>query len=70
MVKLSWKDPEEIAGALLEAHPQQDPLRLSFPKLQNLVADLPEFGDDPNGSNESLLEAIQMAWLAEKGPSP
>ena len=38
-MKLSWKDPEAIAEALLAKHPQQDPLRLSFPKLQKLVAE-------------------------------
>jgi FeS assembly protein IscX len=26
------------------------------------VADLDEFDDDPGSSNESKLEAIQMAW--------
>jgi FeS assembly protein IscX len=30
------------------------------------VRDLPGFDDDPNRSNEKILEAIQMAWLDER----
>jgi FeS assembly protein IscX len=66
-VKLTWNDPEEIAWILLERHPQQDPLRLSFPKLQKLILEIPEFCGSPEGANERILESIQMAWLEEKG---
>jgi FeS assembly protein IscX len=31
------------------------------------VQSLPDFADDPNKSNEKVLEAIQAAWLAERG---
>jgi FeS assembly protein IscX len=30
------------------------------------VRELPGFSDDPNKSNEKILEAIQMAWLDER----
>jgi FeS assembly protein IscX len=30
--------------------------------LRQWVIDLDEFGDDPQGSTEGKLEAIQMAW--------
>jgi len=30
------------------------------------VQQLPDFKDDPNKSNEKILEAIQMAWLDER----
>jgi FeS assembly protein IscX len=33
-----------------------------FTDLRQWVVDLDEFDDDPTGSNESKLEAIQMAW--------
>ena len=46
--------------------PTVDPLKLSFPKLHALVCGLEEFGDKPDGSNEKILENIQMAWLEEK----
>ena len=65
MNKLTWKDAEDIAFALIDAHPGQDPLKLSFPKLHKLVTELPDFGDDPETSNEAILEAIQMAWYEE-----
>jgi FeS assembly protein IscX len=65
MNKLTWKDAEEIAFALIDKHPGQDPLKLSFPKLHTLVLELEDFGDDPEKSNEAVLEAIQMAWYEE-----
>jgi len=63
--KLTWKDADEIAYALIDAHPDQDPLKLSFPKLHKLVTELEDFGDDPEKSSESILESIQMAWYEE-----
>jgi FeS assembly protein IscX len=63
--KLTWKDADEIAYALIDAHPDQDPLKLSFPKLHKLVIELEDFGDDPEKSSESILESIQMAWYEE-----
>ena len=63
--KLTWKDADEIAYALIDTHPDQDPLKLSFPKLHKLVIELEDFGDDPDKSSESILESIQMAWYEE-----
>ena len=63
--KLTWKDADEIAYALIDKFPEQDPLKLSFPKLHQMVIELEEFGDDPQKSSESILEAIQMAWYEE-----
>ena len=64
-LKLTWKDTDEIAYALIDAHPDQDPLKLSFPKLHKMVIELEDFGDDPDKSSESILESIQMAWYEE-----
>ena len=64
-MKLTWKDAEEIAWALKDKFPDQDPLRLSFPKLHKLIVELEDFGDNPSASNEAVLEAIQMAWYEE-----
>ncbi len=63
--KLTWKDAEEIAYALIDKFPDQDPLKLHFPKLHKMVTELEDFGDDPEKSNEGILEAIQMAWYEE-----
>jgi FeS assembly protein IscX len=63
--KLTWRDADEIAYALVDKFPGQDPLKLSFPKLHKMVIELAEFGDAPDKSSESILESIQMAWYEE-----
>lgn len=65
-MKLTWKDHEEIAWALADKFPDQDPLKLSFPKLHKMVTELDEFSDSPDASNEKVLENIQMSWVEEK----
>ena len=62
---LTWRDTEDIAIALSERYPDTDPLKVRFIDLHRQVTELPGFSDDPKASNESLLEAIQMAWLDE-----
>ena len=62
---VTWKDTEEIAIALAEKFPETDPLTLRFTDLHKWVTELEDFTDDPKGSSESILEAIQMAWLEE-----
>jgi len=64
-MKLTWQDSEEIASALVDKYPGQDPLRLSFPKLHQMVCALDEFQDDPTASSEKILEHIQMTWYEE-----
>jgi FeS assembly protein IscX len=64
-MKLTWDDQEEIAWALADRHPDQDPLRLSFPKLHQMICELEDFAGAPEGSNERILETIQMAWREE-----
>jgi FeS assembly protein IscX len=66
MTKLTWKDYEEIASALLDKYPDQDPLKVSFPKLHKMVVALAGFQSAPNDSNEKILETIQMTWYEEK----
>ncbi len=66
VMKLTWRDNEEIAWALLDKFPDQDPLKLSFPKLHKLVCELEEFDDKPEASSEKLLENIQMTWYEER----
>lgn len=62
---MKWTDTREIAIALLDAHPDTDPRYVRFTDLHAWVAALPEFSDDPERSNEKILEAIQMTWLDE-----
>ena len=66
MKKLRWTDVNDIAIELEEAHPDADVENLRFTDLWKWVQALPGFADDPNKSNEKILEAIQMAWLDER----
>jgi len=66
MIKdLTWDDAMDIGILLSEKHPELDPLAVRFTDLHRYVIELPEFKDDPKKSNESKLEAIQMAWHDE-----
>jgi FeS assembly protein IscX len=62
---MKWSDAEDIAIALLEAHPDTDPLAVRFTDLHKWVIALEDFDDDPKASNEGILEAIQMKWHDE-----
>ena len=64
-MKLTWNDAEDIAITLSEKYPDLDPLTARFSDLHRWVTELPDFEDDPKKSNESILEAIQMAWFEE-----
>jgi FeS assembly protein IscX len=61
----NWKDAEEIGIQLHEKFPDLDPLTIRFTDLHKKVTELEGFSDDPVKSNESKLEAIQMAWYEE-----
>ncbi len=65
--RLRWTDVNDIAIELEEAHPDADNVNLRFPDLHKWVMALPGFDDDPNKSNEKILEAIQAAWIEERG---
>jgi len=62
---LHWSDIEEIGILLAEKFPEIDPLTVRFTDLHRYVTELPGFVDDPKKSNESKLEAVQMAWYDE-----
>ena len=63
---LRWTDVNRIAEELEDRHPDVDVVNLRFTDLWKWVQDLPDFDDDPNRSNEKILEAIQAAWLEER----
>ena len=62
---LMWTDSLEIALDLIEEHPDVDPMQLHFPELMKWVLALERFEDDPTHCGERVLEAIQLAWIAE-----
>ena len=63
--EISWEDSEEIGIQLQEKFPDADPLTVRFTDLLKHVLELDGFIGDPAKSNESKLEAIQMAWYEE-----
>lgn len=65
-MKLLWTDSREIAIALNDRFPDYDVKHVRFTDLWKMVQGLPNFQDDPQRSNEKILEAIQMAWLDEQ----
>ena len=62
---LNWDSAEDIAIELADKFPDQNPLEVRFTDLHRYVTELPNFTADPKASNESKLEAIQMAWHEE-----
>lgn len=64
-MSLKWSDTLDIAIELAEKYPDVDVQYIRFTDLHRYVTELADFADDPNKSNEKILEAIQMAWLDE-----
>ena len=65
MPGLTWDHIDDIALSLYEEHPDTDPLQVRFTDLHKWITELDGFDDDPGGSTEGKLEAIQMAWYEE-----
>jgi len=63
--EFGWENSEEIGIQLQEKFPDLDPLAVRFTDLLKYVTELDGFTGDPAKSNESKLEAIQMAWYEE-----
>jgi FeS assembly protein IscX len=63
---MKWTDIYDIAIELEEKYPSQDNINLRFTDLHKWITSLPEFNDDPNKSNEKILESIQAAWIDER----
>ena len=64
-MSLKWIDTLDIAIELAEKHGDVDPQYIRFTDLHSWVCELEDFDDDPEHSNEKILEAIQMAWIDE-----
>ena len=62
---MKWTDVQAIAEALYDAHPDVDPKVIRFTDLHAWVMALDSFSDEPNNSNEKILEAIQQLWIEE-----
>ena len=62
---LKWTDSLDIAIDLIEKYPDIDPKYIRFTDLHKCVVELEDFEDNPDNSNEKILEAIQMNWIEE-----
>lgn len=62
---LMWSDSNELAIALMEAHPETDPRSLRFTELREWIIALDDFADDPSHCGERVLEGVQLAWMDE-----
>ena len=62
---MKWTDALDIAIALEDSHSDVDPQWVRFTDLHRWITELEGFADDPEKSNEKILEAIQMAWIDE-----
>ena len=61
-----WTNARGIAEELCDNEPDLDPVTLRLSELRERVLALPDFDDDPEASNERVLEAILQAWIDER----
>lgn len=64
-MSLSWQNTREIGEALYDQFPDLDPKTVRFTDLHRWVCELEDFNDNPEASNEKILEAILLVWLDE-----
>jgi FeS assembly protein IscX len=62
---MKWTDSRDIAIELSDLYPEIDPKNVRFTDLHQWVMELENFDDDPNYSNEKILEAIILCWMDE-----
>lgn len=62
---MKWTDAQLIAEELCDRNPDLDPKTVRFTDLHKWICELEDFDDDPNKSNEAILEAILLKWLDE-----
>ena len=65
----AFAEPDVIVpdlALMCARHPEVDNVNLRFTDLHKWGLELPDFADDPNRSNEKILEAIQAAWIEER----
>ncbi|GLT15468.1 MAG TPA: Fe-S assembly protein IscX [Vibrio sp.] len=62
---LKWTDSQDIAIELADKFPDLDPQTVRFTDMHQWITELEDFDDEPNRSNEKILEAILLCWLDE-----
>ncbi len=62
---MKWTDSRDIAIELSELYPELDPKTVRFTDMHQWITELEGFDDEPQRSNEKILEAILLCWLDE-----
>ena len=62
---MKWTDVQRIAEELYDRDPDLNPVTVRFTDMHQWIYELEDFDDDPEGSNEQILEAILMKWIEE-----
>ena len=62
---MKWTDVQRIAEELYDRDPDLNPVTVRFTDMHQWSCELEDFDDDPEGSNEQILEAILMKWIEE-----
>ncbi|MCK3658610.1 Fe-S assembly protein IscX [Pasteurellaceae bacterium Pebbles2] len=62
---MKWTDSQAIAEALYDRDPDLDPKTVRFTDMHQWICELEDFDDNPEASNEKILEAILLCWLDE-----
>lgn len=62
---LTWDDSYAIALALIERYPHVELEEVSLGMINRWTLALPNFDDDPELANDSILMAIYQEWIEE-----
>ena len=62
---MKWTDVQRIAEELYDRVRVLNPVTVRFTDMHQWICELEDFDDDPEGSNEQILEAILMKWIEE-----
>ncbi len=62
---MKWTDTQTIAEALYDRDPDLDPKTVRFTDMHQWICELEDFDDNPDASNEKILEGILLRWLDE-----
>ena len=62
---MKWTDVQRIAEELYDRDPDLNPVTVRFTDMHQWICELEDVDDDPEGSNEQILEAILMKWIEE-----
>nr|WP_256593620.1 Fe-S cluster assembly protein IscX [Pasteurella bettyae] len=64
-MKMKWVDAQQIAENLYDLYPDIDPQTVRFTDLHQWICQLDDFDDNPEASNEKILENILLKWIDE-----